>query len=179
MKKYISLFLIISCIINIINAQVTKDITEQVSIKNLHKVDEGVYRSSQPNKDEFKQLEEVGIKEILNLRRLNSDNDKAEGSSLILHHIKMRAGGMNEKDLIAALQIIKNRKGEILIHCHHGSDRTGAVVAMYKIIYQGWTKEEAINEMKDGGYGFHSIYRNIPKLINKINIEEFKKKLDE
>lgn len=146
-------------------------------IKNLHKVDQGVYRCSQPNKEQFLELEKIGFKEILNLRRYHSDNKDAVDTQLVLHHIKIRAEAVNEKHLLKALSIIKKRKGAILIHCHHGSDRTGAVVAMYRIVFQGWTKQQAIEEMKNGGYGFHGIYQNIPKLIEKIDIDSFKEKL--
>lgn len=150
------------------------------TVKNIHKVDEGIYRSGQPTtQEQFSKLEKYGIKEILNLRITSSDTRKAAGTSLKLHQNKIMTEIIDEKDLLNALKIIKNRKGNILIHCRHGSDRTGAVVAMYRIVFQGWSKEQAIYEMKNEGYGFHYIYANIPRLINKINIENFKKKLFE
>lgn len=182
MKKCASILFVIYLLISInITAQKQNidSVLSFVELKNIHKVDAGVYRGSQPDDKTFKQLENTSIKEILNLRRYNSDNDEAKNTTLKLHHVKMRAEAINEDHLLNALKIIKNRDGDILIHCWHGSDRTGAVVAMYRIIYQNWTKEEAINELKNGEYGYHGIYRNIPKLINKIDIEEFKKKLEE
>lgn len=153
--------------------------TTKIDIDNFYKVDEGVYRSSQPNKKQFQMLEDAGFTEVLNLRRFNSDNEEAEGADITLHHIPVRASRIGEKQFLEALRIIKNRKGNILVHCHHGSDRTGGVIAIYRIVFQGWTKEDAIEEMKNGGYGFHSIYRNISKTINNIDIEEFKKKIFE
>ncbi len=148
-------------------------------VKNIYKVDEGVYRSGQPTKEQFLLLDRYGIDEILNLRFLGSDKKKANQTSLKLHHNKIITEVINEHKLLEALRIIKDRQGNILIHCRHGSDRTGAVVAMYRIVFQGWTKEKAINELKNGGYGYHSIYVNIPGLINKVDIESFKKKLFE
>jgi len=145
----------------------------------MHKVDEGIYRSSQPDALQFKELEKLGFSEVLNLRMLRSDKRKAKDTSLILHHKRMMAETLCKNDLLRALRVIKNRKGKILIHCHHGSDRTGAVVAMYRIVFQNWTKESAIDEMKNGGYGFHTIYTNIPKLLNRIDIEKFRNKLFE
>jgi len=151
--------------------------TTKIEIDNFYKVDDGVYRSKQPNKVQFQMLEDAGFTDVLNLRRFNSDDDEAKDTEITLHHIPVRASRIGEKQFLEALRIIKNRKGNILVHCHHGSDRTGGVIAMYRIVFQGWSKEDAIEEMKTGGYGFHSIYRNIPKTINNIDIEEFKEKL--
>lgn len=162
---------------NKIDAQIKDSILMVEGLENIHKVDNGVYRSEQPTPNEFKELEKVGIKEVLNLRRFNSDDDEAEDTDLVLHRIKSRAEALSEHQLLQAMKIIKNRKGNILIHCKHGSDRTGAVVATYRIVFQDWAKEDAINEMRDGGYGFHGIFANIPKLIEKIDVEEFKKKI--
>lgn len=148
-------------------------------VKNIYKVDDGIYRSSQPNKQQFLDLEKVGLNEVLNLRRYHSDMDEAKETNITLHHIKVRAEAFKEEHLINAMRILKNRKGNILIHCWHGSDRTGVVVAMYRIVFQDWTKTKAIEEMKNGGYGHHKIYSNLPRLIENIDIELFKKKLFE
>lgn len=77
-----------------------------------------------------------------------------------------------------ALRVIRDRKGPILIHCLHGSDRTGGVLAMYRIVFQQYTKEEAIEEMKNGGFGFHKVYRNIVRMIRKADIEQMRQELE-
>jgi len=51
--------------------------------------------------------------------------------------------------------------GPYLIHCHHGSDRTGLMIAMYRILHQHWTTQQALAEMTLGGYGFHPLWQNI------------------
>ena len=146
-------------------------------LNNMYCIDKGVYRSEQPGNKDFKALEAFGIKEVLNLRRLHSDDDEAEGTSLKLHRLKANAHSISEKQVIEALKIIKNRQGPILIHCRHGSDRTGAVLAMYRIVFQGYTKEQAIEEMKKGGFGFHGIYTNIVRLIEKADVDKIKKEV--
>ncbi|MDR0940396.1 MAG: dual specificity protein phosphatase family protein [Mediterranea sp.] len=150
---------------------------EHSGLSNLYKIDDGVYRSEQPEAADFRALQKLGIKEVLNLRRFHSDDDEATGTTLRLHRLKTRAGALSEDDLVAALRLIKNRQGPILIHCHHGSDRTGAVCAMYRVVFQGMSKDDAIREMTQGGFGFHGIYRNIIRLIEKIDVESVKDKL--
>lgn len=157
-----------------------KRITLQNSkLDNLYQIDEGVYRSEQPSADDFKALEQYGIEEVLNLRRLHSDNKKAQGTSLKLHRLKTNAHSISIEELTEALKIIHRRKGPILIHCRHGSDRTGAVIAMYRIVFQGVSKEEAIEEMKNGGFGFHRIYTNIVRTIRKADVAQIKQKIKE
>jgi len=64
-----------------------------------------------------------------------------------------------------------------LIHCKHGADRTGLIVAMYRIVFQNWTKEQAIDEMTQGDFGFHQIYSNIIDFIRNVDVENIKKQI--
>ncbi len=150
---------------------------DDLGLENMYMIDSGIYRSEQPNEEQFILLENYGISEILNLRQGYSDNDEAKGTKLKLHHINMRAGNIKDEDIIEILRTIKNRKGNILIHCLHGSDRTGVAIAMYRIVFQNWTKEAAIEELKLEKLGFHGIFKNIPKYIENVDIEEIKKNL--
>lgn len=157
---------------------VEKIILPDSDMQNIFRIDEGVYRSEQPDKRDFQALEKFGIKEVLNLRRWHSDDDEAKGTSIILHRLKTNAHSISEKELTEALRIIKDRTGPIVIHCKHGSDRTGGVIAMYRIIFQNVSKEAAIQEMKEGGFGFHRIYRNIERTILDTDIESIRKELN-
>lgn len=146
-------------------------------LTNLYKIDSGVYRSEQPSQTDFKALEKYGIGEVLNLRNRHSDNDEAQGASIKLHRVKTKAHAISEEQLITALRIIKNRKAPIVIHCHHGSDRTGAVCALYRIVFQNVSKEDAIREMTKGGFGFHRIYKNIVRRIREADIERIRQEI--
>ncbi len=41
----------------------------------------------------------------------------------------------------------------VLIHCHAGLHRTGVLAAVYRMEYQGWTPEQAWQEMRAHGFG--------------------------
>ena len=147
-------------------------------LENLYQVDFGIYRSAQPDEDDFKNLSGLGIKEILNLRQYHSDDEALEYGFKV-HRIKMNAGSVSEQDLLQALKIIVNRKAPILIHCWHGADRTGVTVATYRIVMQGWTKEQALDEMINGGYGYHqNFYPELVDLIKSLDIAKMKQQLD-
>jgi protein tyrosine/serine phosphatase len=150
---------------------------ESQYVKNLFKLTSDIYRSGQPNKDGFVELSKMGIKTILNLREYHADEDKADGTSLKTVHIKMDAGKIRDADVVEALNLISLSPKPLLIHCWHGSDRTGLICAMYRIIYQDWSKKEAIDELLNGGYGYHEMYENIPMYIKQVDIELIKKQL--
>lgn len=141
------------------------------AVKNFYRLDDKVYRSAQPDDEDMMVLEKLGIREVLNLRQFHSDNDEAEGTGLTLHHVPMNAGEIKDEDVIAALRHLRDAQGPIVIHCWHGSDRTGTIAAMYRIVYQGWTKEAAIQELEQGGYGYHAtFYPNIPEYIRGADV---------
>jgi len=148
-------------------------------LENLYLIDKGVYRSEQPGHENIIDLKHLGIKEVLNLREFHNDKDDLKGSNLLLNRVKMNAGKVNQQQLVDALRIIKNRNGPVLLHCWHGSDRTGATVAAYRIVFNNWSKAQAIDEMVNGGYGYHKkVYPQLIPLIENLNVFEIKKELN-
>ena len=87
----------------------------------------------------------------------------------------MSAGSFTDAEIINSLRLIKNVTKPILIHCRYGADRTGVVMAMYRIIFANWTKEQALDELENGNYGFNIRYDNIPAYIKNADIASIKK----
>jgi tyrosine-protein phosphatase SIW14 len=143
--------------------------------KNLYQIDVKLFRSAQPDDDQNHELVSLGIKDILNLREHHADNDDIDIDDITLHRVKMNAGEIKDQQIIAAMRIIKQAKGPVLVHCWHGSDRTGIVVAMYRILFQDWSKQQAIDELVNGGYGYHaSFYPNIVEYIQQVDLDKIK-----
>jgi tyrosine-protein phosphatase SIW14 len=145
------------------------------TIENWYKIDDKVYRSAQPDSRGMKDAEHFGILNVLNLRDYHSDDGEVKGTGLKIFRVKMEAGDIQDDQIIAALRIIKYAEGPILVHCWHGSDRTGAVIAMYRIVFLSWGKEAAIDEMVNGGYGFHGMYDNIIMYIQRCDVEKIRR----
>lgn len=144
------------------------------SLSNWYQVDEDVYRSEQPTRRGFVEIRERGIRTIVNLRHRHSDAELTEGLGFHLVEVPMRAPFLRERHVVAALKAIREAPKPVLFHCHRGADRAGAVTAMYRIVFQGWTKDEAIEELKRGGYGFHWYYVNIPRLIRRADADKIR-----
>ncbi len=144
------------------------------NLKNLYRVDEGLYRSDQPSRAGFRELWDMGVREVLNLRSMRNDDHKARGLGLRLHHIRMNAGNPETEEFVEALRIIRDRRGPLVIHCWHGSDRTGIVTALYRMVFQDWTRERAIDELKYGGYGYHPVFGDIITYLETVDIEQLR-----
>lgn len=135
-------------------------------VKNLHRISADVYRSSQPDEAGFAALEKLGVRSVLNLREYHKDTRKARGTGLKLMAYPMAAGEVTAADVEACLRMIQETPKPVLVHCWHGSDRTGIIVAAYRIVFQGWSVEAAENEFRDDAYGHHEFwYGNLVKLL--------------
>jgi protein tyrosine/serine phosphatase len=146
-------------------------------VPNLHRISDGIYRSAQPTALGMKNLKAMGIETIVNLRSFHSDRDEIGDLGLAYEHIYMKAWHPEEKEAVRFLQIVTNsRRIPVLFHCQHGADRTGTMCAIYRVAIQGWSKEAAIREMTQGGYGFHGVWQNLIHWLNGLNIDRIKKR---
>lgn len=144
-------------------------------VPNLHKVSDTLYRSAQPTEAGLAKLKELGIKTIINLRSFHSEGGGTDRAGLAYEHIFMKAWHPEKEEAERFLRIVTDpARTPVLVHCQHGADRTGTMCALYRIAVQKWTKEEAIREMKDGGYGFHEIWSNLPAWIEKLDVGSLK-----
>lgn len=143
---------------------------------NLHKVSDSLYRSAQPTALGMQNLKKMGIKTVVNLRAFHSDRDELEDTGLGYQHIQMQALRMSRGDAVRFLKIVTDPKQTpVLVHCMHGADRTGAMAALYRVAVEGWSKEQAIDEMRNGGFNFHGIFSNLLKWLEGLDVESVKR----
>lgn len=147
-------------------------------VPNLHKVNEVLYRSAQPTATGMRNLKEMGVLTIVNLRSFHSDRSEIGDSGLAYEHIYMKAWHAEEEEAVRFLQIlIDPKRTPALVHCQHGADRTGAMGAIYRVVVEGWSKDEAIREMTQGGFGFHEVWGNLPLWIKNLDPDRIRKRV--
>jgi tyrosine-protein phosphatase SIW14 len=145
-------------------------------VPNFHKVSENLYRSAQPSAEGMERLVEMGVKTVVNLRDNHSDRDEIGGLNLAYEHIEMEADDPLDEDMVRFLRIVSDKeRGPFLVHCKHGADRTGTMCGVYRIVIEGWSKEEAIEEMTKGGFGFHRWWNDLKIYIRELDVEQIKK----
>ncbi|QEN90021.1 protein-tyrosine-phosphatase [Labrys sp. KNU-23] len=146
---------------------------ELAGVPNLHRVTARFYRSAQPSADGFANLSrQLAVRSIVSLRAFHADDVLSGGSHLRLTRIPIHTWHIEDKDVVAALRALRQgqRYGAVLLHCQHGADRTGLISALYRVIYQGWSKADALAEMRGGAFGYHAVWGNIPRYLKSANI---------
>ena len=145
-------------------------------VDNLHRITPSLYRSAQISASDLPQLRALGIRKIISFRSFHADEPGLAESGIVLERIPINTWNIRDEDMITALKALRdvNRDGPILIHCQHGADRTGLVSALYRIVYQGWTKQQAEEELLKGGFGFHPVWVNIRSYLERVDIERLK-----
>jgi len=125
----------------------------------------------------MKELKKLGIKTVVNLRSFSSDRPEMGDTGFNYEHIYVKAWHAEDKEVVRFLKIVTGEgKQPVLVHCQHGADRTGTMCAIYRIAVQGWSKEEALKEMREGGFGYHEIWKNLVRYIKGLDVEEIRRR---
>lgn len=150
----------------------------ETSLGNAYRVSPELYRCEQPTPADSADLKALGVRSILNLRNHHTDSRKLADAGFELLAEPMNAGEVTEALLVSALRQFRAAPKPVLVHCWHGSDRTGVFVAAYRIVFEGWTREAAADEFRNGGYGFHEKwYPNLLELLAHLDVEGFRQQV--
>lgn len=149
-----------------------------VSIENCYRVSDELYRCSQPEKKDAASLKALGVRSILSLRNYHANPTELKTAGFELLAEPMKAGKLTVDDLVAALRQFRNAPKPVMVHCWHGSDRTGSVVAAYRIVFQDWTPAAALDELRYGDFGYHeSWFPNIITLFETLDAAELRRRV--
>jgi protein tyrosine phosphatase (PTP) superfamily phosphohydrolase (DUF442 family) len=146
-------------------------------VTNFYQVTTNLYRGAQPTVAGMKELKAMGIKTVVNLRSFHSDKDEVAGTGLKSIRFEVKPWHAEEEDVVGFLKAVTDTNNlPVFVHCQRGADRTGMMCSMYRIVVCGWTKPEAIEEMKDGGYHFSPVWKNLVAFIEKADIADIKRR---
>ena len=146
-------------------------------LSNFYRVTTNLYRGAQPTTEGMTELKAMGVKTVFNLRSFHSDHPLVSSGEMKLARLHMKPWHAEDEDVVAFLKIVRNTNNlPVFVHCQRGADRTGTVCAMYRIVICGWTKEAAIQEMKEGGFHFNTGWQNLIDYINRVDVEALKKR---
>ena len=150
---------------------------ELPGVPNLHKVSDDLYRGAQPTDEGMAALHKMGIKTIVNLRSFHSDRDEIGDLPLGYEHITMKTWHAEDKEVVRFLRIVGDEgRRPVFVHCQRGADRTGTMCAIYRIFVQGWSKDDAIAEMTEGGFGFYEGWQNLIDYIRELDVERIRER---
>jgi protein tyrosine phosphatase (PTP) superfamily phosphohydrolase (DUF442 family) len=148
------------------------------SVANLYRVEDGLYRAAQPTAAGFAQLSGLGVRTVLDVASGPGDDLLVQKDAVALFHVPMSAWGLHDEPVLRALRIMADPGNRpLLIHCQHGADRTGAMVALYRVVVQGWSKADAIREMNKGGYHHSFLWKNLDHYVRRADVAALRKEL--
>ncbi len=149
-------------------------------VPNLHRITPTLYRSEQPTSLGMRNLEKLGIRTVINLRAFDDDAQELKGTSLRGVHVPVKTWHLETEDVVRVLGELRHpENGPFLIHCQHGADRTGVMSAMYRMVEQNWSADDALAELVDGGYGYHPIWRNIRRYVRSVDVGRLRSAIDD
>jgi protein tyrosine/serine phosphatase len=144
-------------------------------VPNLHQITPTLYRSEQPTPLGFQNLEKLGIRTVINLRAFGNDDDEVRGTALRTERVKILTWNVDDAQVIEVMRMLRDTgNGPFLIHCKHGADRTGLMSAMYRVLEQGWTVDDALAELTGGGYGYHAMWKNILRYVRSADVDKLR-----
>lgn len=130
-------------------------------VPNFVQVAPGVYRGGEPTDEGWQYLNVLGIKTIVKLNFDVEGSDvkaKSYGMNVITCAIppgKVSQSGVQPSGKVVAMAVntLRDRRNSpVYVHCTHGQDRTGLIVGMFRVLDDGWTKDQAWKEMIQRGF---------------------------
>ena len=139
-------------------------------LPNFHKIDDGLYRGGQPTALGLKSLADLGVKTVIDLR--GPEHSEADERRLVeaagMRYVSIPMKGMRtpaDRQISEALAVMNDPNSQpVFVHCRRGADRTGVVVACYRIQHDHWDSARALREaMSYGMRWFEFALRNYVK----------------
>jgi hypothetical protein len=150
---------------------------ERPGLANLHRVTTNLYRGAQPTTRGMAELKAMSIRTVVNLRSFHSDDDELRGTGLKQGRLHMKPWHAEDEDVVFFLEWMADMNHlPAFVHCQRGADRTGLICALYRIVYCGWSKSEAIREMKEGGFGFNPAWKILTTYIERADIDQIRRR---
>ena len=125
------------------------------------KINDVLFRGAQPSAQGLAELKKLGITTIVDLRgnRGPVASERREVESLGMRFIDIPVLGWSAPSNAQVAQFLKLFKEDpqqkVFVHCYYGEDRSGVMVAAYRIAQQNWTADQAIAEMYSFGFHYH------------------------
>jgi uncharacterized protein (TIGR01244 family) len=151
------------------------------ALGNFGKVNDSLYRGAQPDKEGFAKLAGMGVKTVVNLRLEKDAKEKliVEASGMRYVSVPMaNFGAPTQEQLDKVFAVLNDSSaGPVFVHCRRGSDRTGTVIAVYRMEHDRWSNDKALQEAQS--YGISRFERAMQSFIRSYKARPKRTKPEE
>jgi protein-tyrosine phosphatase len=139
----------------------------RVQIGNFGKIDNNYFRGSQPRGADYQDLAAIGVKTVIDLQADGPSNEAGIVKAAGMNFFRIGMTTTNaptDAQVAQFFQIVNNPANQpVYVHCAGGRHRTGTMTALYRMTNDGWTAQQAYNEMRQyrfEGWPDHPVLRN-------------------
>jgi uncharacterized protein (TIGR01244 family) len=129
---------------------------DPAGLPNFHRVNAQVYRGAQPTAEGIRELAKLGVKVVVNLRdEVNGADEQSAVEAAGMRYITIPMRGLHaptNEQIASVLKLLNDpASGPVFVHCRRGADRTGTVLACYRITHDHWDNTKALAEARSLG----------------------------
>ncbi|NWA28126.1 dual specificity protein phosphatase family protein [Pseudomonas gingeri] len=145
---------------------------------NLNQMTPTLYRSTLPDSNALPILTRLNITTVINFLP-EADSSWLSDPGIKQVQLPYRISHIDDADVLTVLRAIKDAedRGSVLIHDKQGTERTGLMAAMYRVVVQGWSKEEALSEMMMGGFDGSSYFKDSIRYMMQAPVDKLREAL--
>jgi protein tyrosine phosphatase (PTP) superfamily phosphohydrolase (DUF442 family) len=139
-------------------------------VANFGRLAANLYRGANPEMGAYPSLRTFGIDTVVRFSTgdefIAAEKARVESLGMAFISLPWRAADLPETNqVVSFLSLVRNHpEHTYFVHCREGVDRTGVMVALYRVAIDGWSTDQAIDEMK----AFHYRYLLHPHLQSYV-----------
>jgi protein tyrosine/serine phosphatase len=148
-------------------------------LENFARLNPSLYRGAQPTDEGFRQLRSMGVKTVICLRSNHSTKTECEAAGMTSIEMPLKADLECVPPTDAEIKkffdvVLDPTRQPCYFHCAFGKDRTGTMAAIYRMEMDGWSSDEALQEMDS--FGYHTYYKDFAQFIRDYKPRGYGKK---
>ena len=134
--------------------------SKPLHVRNFGEVNDHLYRGAVPSNIALEELAAMHVSTVIDLREPGegTDIEKGQVEALGMKYIGVplrpfSAPSQEQMNKILSL-LLQHDSERVFVHCRRGKDRTGTVVACYRMQHDGWDNQQALSEAHKYGMSF-------------------------
>jgi protein tyrosine/serine phosphatase len=146
----------------------------KIGIDNFGRISAIYYRGAQPERGDYADLKALGIKTVIDLQKdfKASEERLVKAAGMRFYRIPMTTRQEPTKEqLDSFLRLVNDPANQpVYVHCAGGRHRTGVMTAVYRMTHDGWTADQAFNEMKRYDFGADFLHPEFKKFVMAYDV---------